>query len=289
MIKTLNKSRTIASVLGDASLRLARAGVGTARLDARLLLGHALDCTAETIVGQPERILADTEVERFGVLLARRLGREPAAQILGEREFWSLSFRVTRDTLIPRPESETIIEAALSLVPDRMSPLRVLDLGVGSGCLLLALLSELSAAEGIGVDRSEAACRVARDNAARLGLASRARFLVGDWASALAGDFDLVVANPPYVSKAELEALEPEVARFEPRAALDGGCDGLASYRALALGLARVLVARGHVFVEFGAGQGDAVSRIMTAAGLREHGRCLDLAGRERCLIMAIP
>jgi len=286
----MNKTQETATprtLLREAARRLEAAAVGEPRLDARLLMARATGRSLEALVAHPGRVLSREEQRRFEALLARRIGREPIAQILGRREFWSLSFRVTPETLVPRPESETLIDAALGLARAGGRKLKVLDLGTGSGCLLLALLMEFSAAEGIGVDVSEAACRVARENAAVLGLASRAHFLVGNWDSALEGRFDLVLANPPYLAEGEISALAPEVARFEPRIALAGGPDGLACYRSLAPALVRRLARGGHAVIELGAGQGDEVAGIMAEAGLRELARRLDLAGNERCLIMS--
>ncbi|MFI4987116.1 MAG: peptide chain release factor N(5)-glutamine methyltransferase [Alphaproteobacteria bacterium] len=287
MIKTQESPATCRAALSEAVALLAEAGIAEARLDGRLLLCQATGRSLEGLLADPERALSAAERQHFAGLVARRARREPLAHIRGSREFWSLPFRVTAATLVPRPASETLVEAALALVADRHAPLRVLDLGTGCGCLLLALLAELCAAVGIGVELSEPACRVARDNAAALGLASRAAFLVGNWHAALAGRFDLVLSNPPYVREGAIAELMPEVASFEPRAALSGGVDGLAAYRALAPGLQRLLAPGGRVVLELGAGQGDGVAGIMTEAGLQEKTRRMDLAGIERCLIMS--
>ncbi|HLI11020.1 MAG TPA: peptide chain release factor N(5)-glutamine methyltransferase [Alphaproteobacteria bacterium] len=283
----MTASPTVAAALAEAVPQLQAAAVPQPRLEVRLLLSHATRLSAEAIIGHPERALDADEAASFAALLARRRRREPLAQILGRREFWSLSFKVTRDTLSPRPESETLVEAALAGIPDRGAPLAVLDLGAGTGCLLLALLSELPRARGIAVERSLAACRVAHENAEALGLAERSHFIVGDWGEAIAARFDLVVANPPYIPAALIEGLEPEIARFEPRLALSGGADGLESYRALAVALPRLLAPAGRAVIELGQGQGDAVTGIFAESGLQPLGRRLDLAGIERCLIMA--
>jgi release factor glutamine methyltransferase len=192
---------------------------------------------------------------------------------------------VSPAVLIPRPDSETVVEAALSLIGDRSARLRLLDLGTGSGCLLLALLSELRGATGLGTDASEAALALARANATRLGLAPRAAFGCGHWGQALAGPFDLIVSNPPYVAQADWAALQPEIREFEPRAALLAGLDGLAAYRELAPDLARLLAPDGSACLEIGAGQADAVATILHSCGLRLAGRRRDLAGIERCLV----
>ncbi|MFQ5783766.1 MAG: peptide chain release factor N(5)-glutamine methyltransferase [Alphaproteobacteria bacterium] len=279
----MNDSATVRGALDAAAGTLRAAGLPEARREAQVLLGHALGGGRETVIGHPERRLSAAERAAFATLVARRRAREPAAYILGEREFWSLPFGVSRDTLIPRPDSETVVETALAFA-DRDAPLRLLDLGAGSGCLLLALLSELPHAGGIGVDLSAGALATARDNAARLGLAERARFVRGDWGRALGGRFDLIVANPPYIAAADLDGLAPEVARFEPRTALSPGADGLAGYRALAPDVARLLAADGLAVIEVGDGQAGRVAAIMAARRLDEVARRRDLAGIERCL-----
>ena len=201
--------------------------------------------------------------------MARRLRREPMAYILGEREFWSLPLRVSPAVLVPRPESETVVEAALESIADRAAPLRILDLGTGSGCLLLALLSELPHASGLGIDRSAAALAIARANAERLGLADRAAFREGDWGYGLAGPFDVIVSNPPYVARTDARNLAPEVFAFEPQEALFAGADGLDAYRALAPDCARLLAQDGVTCLEIGQGQGASVAAILRRHGLR--------------------
>jgi release factor glutamine methyltransferase len=213
----------------------------------------------------------------------RRAAGEPLSRLRGAREFWSLDFALSPETLDPRPESETLVAAALDAVPDRAARLRLLDLGTGTGCLLLALLSELPNAWGLGIDRAAGAAATARANAVALGLASRAAFIVGDWGEALRGGFDFVVSNPPYIPSADIPALAPEV-RHDPLRALDGGPDGLDAYRALAPDLARLL--RGTALIELGAGQAPAAARIMRTAGLDVRGTRPDLAGIDRCLVL---
>ena len=277
---------TIGGAVDAAAQAFAAAGVATPRREAQVLVGHALGVGREVLLGHPERPLADSERAALDALVARRAAREPAAYILGEREFWSLPLRVTRDTLIPRPDSETVVEAALARIADRAERLTVLDLGTGSGCLLLALLSELPNAAGVGVDVSPRALAVARANAGRLGLADRVRFAAGDWGRGLAGRFDMIVANPPYIGAAEFARLAPEITAFEPRIALLAGADPLASYRALAPEIARLLDPRGVAVVEIGAGQAAAVAAIMGSHGLVAAGGRRDLAGIERCLVL---
>ncbi|MGD9538383.1 MAG: peptide chain release factor N(5)-glutamine methyltransferase [Alphaproteobacteria bacterium] len=276
---------TIEDALRDAARRFAAAGIETPRGEARLLLLHVLGCSRETLLSRSDRALEREAARRFEALVARRARREPLAYLTGVREFWSLSFEVSPATLIPRPDSETLIEAVLAALDDRVAPLRLLDFGTGTGCLLLALLSELPRGFGIGVDASEAALAVARRNAARHGLGGRSAFVGGSWGAALEGVFDVIVANPPYVAAGEAGAMQPEVAGFEPPHALFAGRDGLAAYRALAPDLARLLAPGGVAALELGVGQADAVARIMEAAGLTETGRRRDLAGIERCAL----
>ncbi len=275
---------TIGAALGAASRRLEAAGVDEARRDAQVLLGHVLDAGREILVGYPERPLTTDQATAFDDLVARRARREPVAHIVGEREFWSLAFRVTADTLVPRPASETVVAAALDTVADRSAPLTLLDLGTGGGCLLLTLLSELAGARGVGVDISPAALSVARVNADRLALSHRARFLCADWGGALTGRFDLIVANPPYVALDE--ALAPEIVDYEPGIALYGGADPLDAYRALAGDLRRLLAPGGSAALEIGQGQAATVAALLAREGLVEAARHTDIAGIERCLVL---
>lgn len=276
------------AALAEAADRLRRAGVATPRLDARLLLAAALGRGPEALIGYPERPLRPGEAASFESLLRRRLAREPVSRILGRREFWGLAFGLGPATLDPRPDSETLVEAALAGLPDRRAPLRLLDLGTGTGCLLLALLSELPNAWGVGIDRAPAAVAVARRNGLALGLGGRASFLVGDWGRSLRARFDLILCNPPYLRAAEIAALEPEVALFDPPAALSGGDDGLEAYRALMPDLARLLALSGRAILELGAGQRDAVQALARSQGLALQGEHADLSGRIRC-VAAVP
>ncbi|HVM79816.1 MAG TPA: peptide chain release factor N(5)-glutamine methyltransferase [Stellaceae bacterium] len=277
----------IATALTATASRLAAAGIDDSRREARLLMATALGWDAARVLAYPESVL-DAEAEaRLESLLARRARREPMARILGHREFWSLRFELSPATLDPRPDSETLIEAALAALPDRAQPYRALDLGTGSGCLLLALLSELPQAWGLGIDRAAEAVATARRNAAALGLGSRARFAVGDWATAIAGDWHAILVNPPYIASGAIAGLMPEVAKHEPRLALDGGRDGLDAYRTLLPQVAGLLAPQGVAVIELGEGQLAAVAEIASAVGLVIHGKRHDLAGVERCLIVA--
>ena len=209
------------------------------------------------------------------------------AYILGEREFWGLTFQVSPAVLVPRPDSETVIEAALALMPDRSRPWRILDLGLGSGCLLLTLLHEFTRAVGVGLEASEAALAVAQANASTLGVAGRARLLRGDWREAgwperLGGPFDLLVSNPPYIEAGTIAGLMPEVGRFEPLMALDGGPDGLAAYRLVAAGARALVAPGGRLLIEAGAGQATEISRIFAAEGFRPASPWQDLGGIDR-------
>jgi release factor glutamine methyltransferase len=268
-----------------------RRGADAPELDARLLVGHALALDHAALAAQPDRVLAADEADAIAALAARRLVREPVARILGRKEFWGLSLGLDSETLVPRPESETVVEAALAaLGGPHDAPLRIVDLGTGSGALLLALLSELPAAYGIGTDVSLAALGRAHANAAALGLAGRAGFVACDYAVALRGPVDLLVSNPPYVAHADIAALQAEVRDFDPRRALDGGPDGLAGYRAIASQARRLLAPDGVLVLELGFGQLPAVRAIFAAAGLAPAGERHDLLGVVRALVLrALP
>ncbi|MGE0425832.1 MAG: peptide chain release factor N(5)-glutamine methyltransferase [Reyranellaceae bacterium] len=281
---------TVGEMVASVAARLAAAGIENGRLDARLLVGDATGLTAEAMIAAPEAAIEDPGmVARVERLTKRRLAREPMSQILGRREFWSLSFKVTPDVLTPRPDSETLVETVLSIVPDRSARLRLLDLGVGSGCLLLSLLHSLPSARGLGVDRSERALTVARANAAALGLADRAEMRAGDWGADLPDQYDIVVSNPPYIPSDDIEGLEPEVSEHEPWLALDGGRDGLDAYRTLAGELPFLVREGGWAALEVGQGQAPDVARLMRAAGFRIERVAPDLAGIERVILARRP
>lgn len=278
---------SLGEAMAAARAALQAAGLEAAALEARLLLAEAAGLPADGVLGWArQRELSAAAAARLQELLQRRLAREPIAYILGRKEFWSLPLRVSPATLVPRPESETLIEAALATVTDRGRPLSILDCGTGSGCLLLALLSELPRAWGVGVDRSVAALTVAADNARAVGVSDRAFFVCGDWTAAIGSRFHLIVANPPYVRDAEIDRLPPDVARYEPRGALAGGADGLDAYRALLPQLPRRLAADGVLLIEVGDGQAAAVARIGARVGLHVVAVQRDLRGIARCLQM---
>ena len=272
------------SILTDATNRLRSASIDSPRREARLLLAHALCVRQEDIVAGHAG-LDRASAAKFEALVARRANREPLAYIVGHREFWSLDFKVGPGVLIPRPETEILIDSALRHFPRREAALDVLDLGTGSGCLLLAFLSERPDARGLGIDASAEAITLARENARGLGLVARAQFINSDWAEAT-GDYDAIFVNPPYVRNSDIDALEPDVARYEPRAALSGGADGLDCYRKLAPILARRLKPQGFAFVELGQGQAEDVAQIMCAGGLVVDETNRDLSGISRCLVV---
>ncbi len=271
--------RQIARMLRDG-------GLDTPELDARILLGHALQLDHAALVANSDRMLDDAQSLALQAIVARRLTGEPVARITGLKEFWGLPLHVTATTLVPRPETETLVETALAIIDaggSRSRPLRIADLGTGSGALLLALLSELPNAAGIATDISRDALDVARGNARRLKLETRAQFVVCDFGAALAGDFDFVVVNPPYIPSGDIAALPAEV-RHDPYSALDGGADGLDCYRAIAADARRLLVAGGHVILELGMGQERVVAALLKAAGLQTMPARPDLAGIARAL-----
>src|SRR5438132_8461890 len=255
------------------------------RRRARRLVASTLAIAPADLLAQPDRTVDEQARDRVRVALARMVDREPLSRILGRREFWGMEFGLSADTLDPRPETETVVTAVLRSIPDRGAPLRFLDLGTGTGCILLALLSEFPATTGFGVDVAAGAAVTARGNAAALGLARRAHFFVGDWAGSISGFFDVIISNPPYIASAALADLPREVALYDPRRALDGGLDGLGCYRLLAADLPRLMGPRSLFACEVGVSQGSAIAGILRANGLSIE-RCeRDLAGIVRCVI----
>jgi len=266
--------------------QLRSAGIESPELDARILIGQALGLDHTGLAAAAMQQISDltaTQIERFA---ARRLAGEPVARIVGEKEFWGLRLAVTPAALAPRPETETVVELALSLLgePARRNALRIADLGTGSGAMLLALLSEFPNARGIGTDIAADALNVARSNAQRLGFGAGADFIVSDYGTALDGPFDLVVSNPPYIASANIATLAPEVREHDPHLALDGGADGLAAYRAIAADTPRLLAPSGQLIVEIGAGQERAVTGLFAAAGLAITATRHDLSGIVRAI-----
>ena len=269
----------------NARARLEAAGLNGPVIDARLLVEAAAEATRVDIVTDPHRELTPAQEAKLEEYLSRRERREPVSHILGRKGFWKIMLGVTKDVLTPRPDTETVVEYALRDFPER-APWRVLDLGVGSGAILLALLAERPAAKGLGIDVSEEALAVARDNAASLGLANRVALLRGDWTAGLQGDaFDLVVSNPPYIATHVIETLEPEVRDHEPRLALEGGADGLDHYRVLAPEILRVLKPGARFAVEIGYDQKEAVEALFKEAGAVLVRTIRDLADRDRVVV----
>ena len=286
MVDCADPAGTVGAFLCRAGQHLRAAAIPQPRMEARMLLAHALGTSEEALLRYPRQLVAPEAARDFAGLLERRLQGTPMAYLLGSAGFWTLDLVTSPDTLIPRADTETLVEAVLELPLDRARPLRILDLGTGTGALLLALLSELPQAFGIGVDVVEGAAKLARVNARRNGLAARAGFLAGSWDDALSGQFDLVVSNPPYIETDLIDGLMPEVSRYEPRSALDGGADGLSSYRLLANRLGHRLAADGHAVLEIGSEQEIPVSNLF-----REHGHQVlscrrDLGGNPRALVL---
>lgn len=278
---------TIEAALSAGRTALEGAGVETSALDARLLLEAAMDADTARIVAEPDQALDTRQEEQYRSFLERRQNREPISQILGRRAFWKDEFAVTADTLTPRPDSETVIELAVDHFR-RDAPRRILDLGTGTGCLLLSALREFPDAAGVGVDLSPEACQAALRNARMLGLDGRTRIICGNWGTAIGGVFDLVLCNPPYIADPEEKDLPPEVTEFEPHQALFAGVRGLDAYRELVPGLAANLAPGGALIVEIGHGQGPGVSQILMESGFYVAARARDLANRERCLLATV-
>lgn len=277
---------TRAEALAALRRAFAEAGLDSPALDARVLLSEALGIEPAALAARPEAPINPEDAARVRGWMARRLAREPVARIVGQWEFWGLPFVLAPETLVPRPDTETVVAAALRRVLDRRAPLRLLDLGTGSGCLLVALLSELPNAAGIGLDRSPGALRAARANARLNGVGGRAAFAASDWGAALNARFDLIVSNPPYVRSAAVADLAPEVRTHDPTAALDGGPDGLSAYRIILGDARRLLASGGLLVVEIGSDQEDAVRALAASQALSVLEAAKDLSGRARVLAL---
>jgi release factor glutamine methyltransferase len=262
-----------------------RHGIDNPELDARVLIGHALGLSHTDLALQAARSITHNEAAAITALAARRFAREPVARIVGEREFWGLSIKLDVGIFIPRPETETVVEAAVAALAEenRAGRLRILDLGTGSGALLLALLSELPEAVGTGTDIDPAALECARQNAKAHQL--RASFVACHYTAALRGPFDVIVSNPPYIARREIATLAAEVREFDPVLALDGGSDGLDAYRAIAADVRRLLASGGFIAVELGCGQAPSVAAIFASAGLATEPPRYDLCGKPRALV----
>jgi len=284
---------TVEQARRTVSAALSAARIETPDLDARILLGKTLGLDLTGLISAHQRTLNDDEAALLADFTARRIGGEPVARILGHKEFWGLSFALSPATLVPRPDTETLVEAALRLLKsdNRLDDhLRIADLGTGTGAILLALLSEFPHAEGIGTDINPEALATARWNAQNLGLGERSRFIESDYAAALQGPFDLIVSNPPYIASDEIAGLALEVREHDPYLALNGGADGLDAYRAIAPQARRLLKTNGVLMVEIGQNQGPDVARIMAAAGLDSDGtEIADINGIGRVLTARNP
>ena len=292
--QTGEPGQSLRELLRSASRALAEAGVETPERDARLLAAAAISCAAGELITNPDRAVDAAAGRRMADFVRRRRAREPVSRILGAREFFGRSFALSPATLDPRPDSETLIEAALQFVAAkgwRSRPLRILDVGTGSGCLLLTLLAELPHATGIGTDISPLALDIADMNARHYDMSGRLRFRLANALEDVEGLFDILVCNPPYIASGEIAGLDPEVRDFDPLAALDGGADGLHIYRQIIPAIARV-VPCGYVVFEVGAGQADAVEEMLRSSiELKRQGarrRHLDLGGHTRCVSMEI-
>jgi release factor glutamine methyltransferase len=280
--------QTVDTARRTLTARLKAAAIDSAELDARILVGAALGLDLTGLIAAAARQVTPDESMCLEDFARRRLAAEPVARILGLKEFWGLPLQLSAATLVPRPDTETVVELALELGRAEHPPLhrlRIADIGTGSGAILLALLSELPEACGVGTDISLAALQTARSNAARLGFTPRAAFIACDYAAALSGDFDLIVSNPPYIRSADIAGLARELREYDPPAALDGGADGLDAYRALIPQAAGLLAPRGRLIVEAGLGQSGPIQGLMTAAGLMpERPPKADLAGVPRAV-----
>ena len=267
-----------------AVVQLQAAGIEGATRDARVLLAHALGIGADRLTLHLQDPLSADQLADFQAAIAARLARQPVAQIIGRRLFWGLSFQVTPDTLDPRPETETLVAEALT-----RPFVKVLDLGTGTGCILLSCLKDMPMARGVGVDASPAALGVAEANARDLGLDARARFLRSDWFAAVPGAFDLIVSNPPYIAADEMADLAPEVRDWEPHLALTPGGDGLDAYRAIAQGASARLMPGGRILLEIGPTQGAVVAGLLAQSGLAEVRVLPDMDGRDRVVAAVKP
>lgn len=276
---------SVGALLCQGGQALREAGIEDSRWEARVLLAHALESSTEALLREPRAEVAPEAADRFLAMLDRRVAREPMAMVIGSVGFWTLELEVGPHTLVPRADSESLIEALLAA---KTAPRRILDLGTGTGCLLLAALSEFPEAQGVGIDLVPEAAALARRNAARNALENRASFVAGRWADAISGRFDAILSNPPYIESGVIAGLMPEVSRHEPASALDGGDDGLDAYRAIVGQLPRLLTPAGIAVLELGEGQGPAVSALAETAGLRVLGGRKDLGGITRALLLAL-
>jgi len=281
-----SRNQSAKDALRHAVLELQRAHIETASMDARILLQYVLGVTREQLLLNIENELTTAQAIMFNAIIERRVQRQPVSQLTGKREFWGMCFRVTEHTLDPRPDSETLVEAILARVHTREAALQVLDLGTGTGCLLLTVLSEYPNATGTGVDMCKNALAVAQENARTLGMEQRTAFVLSCWGEAVEGSYDIVISNPPYIPSSVIFGLAPEVAQWEPRLALDGGTDGMDCYRAIIPQLKRLLKPTGLAVFEIGIGQARELEALVQSHGLQVAGSKDDMASITRCVLV---
>lgn len=279
------EAQTIGGAVNELTAQFTEAGLDTPRLDARILVGHAAKLEPSLLFARSDQTLTPIESDAVKAMAKRRLKYEPVSRILGHRGFWGLDFELNEATLDPRPDTETLVTAALALKDKFPASARVLDLGTGTGCILIAILSEWRESSGIGIDRDPRAVAAAQANAARLGVAPRAQFREGDWCDGVVENFDLIVSNPPYIGEGEACTLSPEVASFDPPAALFAGPDGLAAYRKLIPGAKARLSVDARLILEIGVTQEKAVESLLNQAGMTVESKVPDLSGRTRALV----
>lgn len=273
-------------LLTQAKAKLKAANIDSAEIDARLLLQYSINFSHEKLFLYPDYYLLDGDIDQYMQLIERRINREPVAKIIGSKSFWKSDFIVNKHTLDPRPDSEVIINAALDMFYNKDMDYRFLDLGCGTGCLLFSLLQEYSQATGVATDISSEALKVAKINMELLGLENRAELLEQNWADSLTEKFDLIISNPPYIPRNDINNLQPEVKNYDPMLALDGGIDGLDPYRYLAKQIILLLKPKAYAILEFGIGQSESIKDIFVKHGYIIENILLDLAGLERAIIV---
>jgi release factor glutamine methyltransferase len=278
----------LSDFIAFAVTRLRNAHIDNPALDARLLVAHGLKLDRAQLLSQKDRILCEKEMHLLNVFIECRVRHESVARILMEREFWSLPFGLNEATLEPRPDSETLVEVALKSITKRDAALRILDIGTGTGCLLLSLLHELPNATGLGVDIAARAIEQAQENAEKLNLKNRAIFQIKNWLNDVTESFDIIISNPPYIARKEIPTLAPEVKNFDPKLALDGGEDGLDAYRHLIPLLHARLKPKGIAVFEIGYNQSASVTALFKAAGFSSVTLHRDFGGNDRCLLAQV-
>jgi release factor glutamine methyltransferase len=284
----MNETNTLGSVYRYLIRELSLSKIENPQLEARILLAFASGVKQTRIIGYPEDKLDNSIISNLEKIMARRKTGEPIAYITGVKEFWSLNFNVTKETLIPRPDSETIVQSVLDTITNHMDRISILDLGTGSGCLLLALLSELPKAIGVGIDISSRSCKIAKKNAKELGLNNRAKFYQGNWMEDIHDQFDIIVTNPPYVAEPDMEFLDREIRLFEPHLALSGGPDGVAAYRLIAKESITRLKTAGILVVEIGINQAQSIRDIFVQNGLKIIKTQRDFSNIDRCILATV-